>query len=388
MNDGCIIITHPYSMSVPGGGTMHCMYLAQHIERLGIKVILVPVGTEQCTKMEEPGLDVVSTLPSRIHYLLDGIGILRNVREILKQRNVNGILGWSHEAAFLPAFLRSQKVVFGMIAAASYGVWLTRQTPVAPVKRLADKWFRCRPLKSADIVFASSNFTRRELIDLVKVRPDRIVVAPQGVARAFTRIHRSYDGEISRFIFFGSFAAIKGIFDVIEALGKVYSMGYRNWTLRVAGWGDHVEILRAVSQWGITDLVVMLGQLDHSALLHHLSWAQLAILPSHTESFGLAIAEAQGAALPVVAYETDAVPEVVEKDVSGWLVPPNRADLLAEAILEAMRKPEQAYRMGLSGRERVNQLFSWDRAAAAILEGISISRKSNCPSLSEQTDSP
>jgi glycosyltransferase involved in cell wall biosynthesis len=385
MNNGCIIITHPNPMSVPGGGTLHCLCIAKHIEQLGTKVILMPVGTKQCTKIERSDLDVVSALPSRIHYLFDGIGVLRIVKEILKQRNVNGILGWSHEAAFLPAFLHSQNVVFGMIAAASYGVWFTRQTPLAPMKRLVDKWFRCRPLKSADIVFASSNFTRRELIDLVKVRPDRIVVAPEGVARAFTRIRRSYNGEISRFIFFGSFAPLKGIFDVIKALGHIYSMGYRNWTLRIAGWGDHVEVDNAVSQWGFGDQVFMLGQLDHTELLAHLEWAQLAILPSHTESFGLAIAEAQGAGLPVVAYETGAVPEVVEKDITGWLVPLNRVDLLAEAVLEAMRNPEETYRMGLSGRERVNRLFSWDHTAGTILEAVAKSREKSYPKLSERT---
>jgi glycosyltransferase involved in cell wall biosynthesis len=110
--------------------------------------------------------------------------------------------------------------------------------------------------------------------------------------------------------------------------------------------------------------------LDHTALVRELECAHLAVLPSHAESFGLAVAEAQAAGLPVIACAVGAVPEVVENNVTGWLIPPGRDDLLAGAIVEAMGRPDRAYEMGLAGRERINRLFSWPSSAAAMLEHL------------------
>ncbi|NIP32684.1 glycosyltransferase, partial [Candidatus Saccharibacteria bacterium] len=70
--------------------------------------------------------------------------------------------------------------------------------------------------------------------------------------------------------------------------------------------------------------VKLLGKLDHQELVKALEWAQVVLLPSQFESFGLAVAEAQTAALPVIAYHSAAVTEMIEDGKTGWLVPLNR----------------------------------------------------------------
>ena len=64
------------------------------------------------------------------------------------------------------------------------------------------------------------------------------------------------------------------------------------------------------------------------------------------------------------------MPEVVENGVTSWLAPFRSVDGLAQCIEAAIGNPEMTYRAGLAGRERVKQMFTWDKTAATMLEGI------------------
>lgn len=371
----CIIITHQQSLDSAGGGTLICLEIAHHLSLLGIEVIIVPRFRPHLDKpiidFKELPCEVVPAPCSRVHYLLNGLSVAKIVRRLLDEKNVDAVLSWDYEAAFLPKLLRSKGVVFGMIAAEpSYEMWQNRKTALRSVKFMTDEWFRWRPLKQADVVFTLSNFTQKELVKLFKLEPNRIVNIYNGIDSRFQQIHRSFTGEISNFIFYGSLAPLKGIFDVIEALGCVAAKGHKEWVLKVAGWGDEALVRQALCKYGIEDRVILLGRLELQELVPELAWAHIAILPSRAESFGRAIAEAQASMLPVISCEVGSIPEVVEKDVTGWLVPPQRVDRLAEAIIEAIQKPEKTFRMGVAGRERMTQLFSWEKSIDAILQGI------------------
>lgn len=159
-----IIITYPHPLSAPGGGTVGCLQIAKHMERLGAEVVLVPVARGPATPPQDHLPPTLEAPPSRVHYLLDGTSVAKVVRRVLAQRPVDALLGWDHDAAFLPGLLRSKGVIFGMIAAfPSYAMRISRRTSFRAIKRITDAWFRARPLRLADIVFALSSFTRKEL---------------------------------------------------------------------------------------------------------------------------------------------------------------------------------------------------------------------------------
>lgn len=367
----CIIITHQHSLDSHGGGTLSCLQIARQLQKLGVDVLLVPVSNEQTVELKASSVQVDPVPPSRIHYLFNGLEVAKRLQKIIDKKQVDAVLSWDYEGAFLPKLLKSNNIVFGMIAAApSYETWMKRMTGLSYIKALTDKWFRWRPLKSADVVFVSSNFTRTEMTNLFQVEPERIKNIHRGIDNIFGKIQRKFKGEVSQIIFYGSLAPLKGIFDVIETLGNVAAQGQTHWTLKIAGWGDKELIRQAARDRLIEDKVILLGGLDATTLAEELKWADLAILPSHAESFGRAIAEAQAAGLPVVSYDVGSVPEIVEKDVTGWLVPLGRVDLLAQAVITAMEDPQKTFEMGLAGRERVARLFSWEQTATAILEGI------------------
>lgn len=374
----CIVITHQHSLTSPGGGTLSCLQIADHLQKLGVDVLLLPTSNEPAVDIKASSTQVMPVSPNKLHYLLNGIGIAKSVEKLIAEKNIDAVLSWDYEAAFLPKLLKSKKIVFGTIASSpSYETWIKRETSLRLLKAATDNWFRWRPLKSADVVFVSSIFTRTELTTLFKVAPEKIKTIHRGIDTVFGQVERSFKGEISQLIFYGTLAPLKGVFDVIAALGSLAARGHDRWTLKIAGWGNEELLQQAIRDRQIEDKVILLGRLDSQALARELTWADLAILPSRAESFGRAIAEAQAAGLPVISYDVGSVPEVVEKDVTGWLVPLARVDDLAQATLQAMQDPQKTFAMGLAGRERVTKLFSWEQTAMAILKGIE-EVKGNC----------
>lgn len=90
--------------------------------------------------------------------------------------------------------------------------------------------------------------------------------------------------------------------------------------------------------------------------------ADIALLPSVYEGFGLSLAEAMALELPVVATEVGGIPELVQDGRTGLLVPPADPAALARAVLRLAARPELRRWLGMGGRERVARLFSLDRA--------------------------
>ncbi|MCL5126315.1 MAG: glycosyltransferase family 4 protein [Deltaproteobacteria bacterium] len=342
------------------------MEIASHLQRAGAEIYLMPVTDHKTPPDIWPAEQLIEVRPARIHYLLDGLGVARSVRKFAASNPVDMVLGWQHEAAFLPGLAPKMGFLFGMLAAFPYGAWSGRDTRWRTIKQLSDEFFRCRPLKKASIVFTPSEFTRQELISLIGIPKEKIQVAPLGVDSVFNSIQHEPRSAIRNFIFFGSLASIKGVQDAVSALGQVKKDGYFNWKLKIAGWGDREQLMELIRQYGIESQVEFLGALNRCELVDQLAWAQVAVLPSYSESFGLSIAEAQASGLPVIAYRAGAVPEVVKHGSTGLLVPRGDVAALVGAIIQAFENPERFYQMGLAGREHVRARFSWEKSAQII----------------------
>ena len=370
-------MTYQGSLTSPGGGTRSMREISKCLVKLGIQLIVIPITSNPKEEILEDSINVIPVLLDKKHYLLSGINVLNIVKKLIREYQVDAVISWGHEAAFLKKTLDNHSIIHGMIAAhPSYTEWKNRNTNFKLVKNFIDSWFRFRPLRLADIVFVSSKFTYQELVSSFDINPENLTIIGRGIDSIFSQVERSHISKsISNLIFYGSFAPIKGVFDVIEALGIVASRGQKDWKLRLAGWGYENEVKQALKQQGIEENVTLLGCLKPEKLAEELAWANLAILPSRAESFGRAVAEAQASGLAVVSYEVGSIPEIVEKGVTGWLVQPQQTNLLADAILEAMSNPERTRQMGLMGQKKVLEKFSWKKTAELILEGIELAKK-------------
>lgn len=383
-----LAVTFPLSLGVPGGGTEDCLNLSRHLQRQGARVVLfsalssgpgryprrppAPEAFEAVrAELEGEGLGVVPVPAHGAHYLLDGRPMRRAVERHCDRQPIDALIGWWHEAAFLPGPLRRRGIVFAVNAAASYalsfpasGRWRR------PLQTLRARLLVRRPLREAAVVFARSAFTARELTAFAGVAAERIRIVPCGIDPRFGAVERrSVDGP-PRVLYFGRLQRAKGIFDALDALGRLAAAGASGWRLRVAGWGDAERVRAAARAAGVLEQLDLLGPLDRPALLQELARAELALLPSFSESFGLANAEALAAGVPVVAYGAGAVPEVVEDGRTGWLVPTGDVEGLARALGQALGDAALRRERGRAGRARVLERFTWERSARATLDGL------------------
>lgn len=387
-----ILITHGWGLGTPSGVARHVQELARHLALAGARVTLLCVSTAGYSRFPRPklpralngeeierelaslGVHVERVAPHPLHWTLDGRPVRRAVERLLDVRRIDAVLGFFNEAAYLPSFLTARSIRFGYIATwLSYRMALSRERTGAGLRgllmRAANRRFVVEPYRSAEILFANSEFTRGELTDVLGCAPERIRVTYLGVRDLFHRIQRARPESIQRVLFFGRLVREKGISDALAALGQVARAG-RAFELRILGSGNAEHVRNLAREHGIEGRVVLLPHQGDAGLQEELAKAQLALLPSHSESFGLSIAEAQAAGLPVVAYAAGSVPEVVEDGRTAWLAPANDAEALGRCLARAMDDPEECFWRGIRGRERVGRLFRWDLTARRVLDGL------------------
>jgi glycosyltransferase involved in cell wall biosynthesis len=119
---------------------------------------------------------------------------------------------------------------------------------------------------------------------------------------------------------------------------------------------------------GVLDRVNFHGWMDVDALQQFTSKCAAGVFPSRIESFGLSMAEAMGAGLPIIATRVGALPEFINDGVTGTLVSPGNIPALYRAILEKLENPDRAQALADAGQELVRQRFSWDQSAREMTE--------------------
>ena len=103
----------------------------------------------------------------------------------------------------------------------------------------------------------------------------------------------------------------------------------------------------------------MLGWLNEREIRGQLDAADVLVVPSRWEGFGLVALEAMRAGRMVIASNVGGLPEIVKEGVTGWLVPPDAPDELARRL--AKITPQQARGMGEKGRRHYLALFQGER---------------------------
>lgn len=151
---------------------------------------------------------------------------------------------------------------------------------------------------------------------------------------------------------------MKRVGDVVGAFAGIR----KSVSARLVMVGDGPERAYAheeVERYGLTDDVVFLGKLESVAEL--LSCADLFLLPSEQESFGLVALEAMASGVPVVGTSGSGLAEVVEDGVTGFLHPVGDFEAMAESGTRLLTDPVLWTGMSVAGRERAVDLFRADR---------------------------
>ncbi len=158
-----------------------------------------------------------------------------------------------------------------------------------------------------------------------------------------------------------NFRPIKRLQDVVAVFARVHAQ--RPARLLLIGDGpDRVAAEHQLVALGLSDRVAFLGRKQR--FLPWLQAADVFLLPSENESFGLAALEAMAVGLPVLATDVGGLPEVVVHGETGWLSPLGDVDAMAHHALQLLADPALQSRMGGAARARVLAAFQPDAAVA------------------------
>lgn len=235
--------------------------------------------------------------------------------------------------------------------------------------------------QQANLLIASTPDEAQELIDGYGADPRRVTVVPPGVDpatfqpmnRADARREIGY-GTGRLLLFVGRLERLKGVEVAIRALGLLRDRQHDDVRLLILGEDSHEveesekERLKAIASGvGVRDRVDFVGSVAHHELPYFYGAADVCVMPSYSESFGLVALEAQACGCPVVASGVSGLRSVVRDEVSGYLIDEHDPAAYAERIGRLLENSELAQQMGRRGR-LLAQRFSWTRTADRLEE--------------------
>jgi glycosyltransferase involved in cell wall biosynthesis len=238
----------------------------------------------------------------------------------------------------------------------------------APRRSPFHAWLTRFSLRRADHVTASSLHLAALAARLAPpAKP--VTVVPYGVdLERFQPRARAADGPVV----IGAASRLspeKGVPVLVEALARL-STSVPDLRLRIAGEGPERRRVEAlVARRGLAASVELLGEVPHQEMPAFLASLDVFVLPSLREGFGVAAVEAAAAGLPVVASAADGIPDAVEDEATGLLVPPGDPAALADALRRLAGDPALRARLGAAGREVAARRYDW-RLNAALMEAV------------------
>lgn len=156
-----------------------------------------------------------------------------------------------------------------------------------------------------------------------------------------------------------NFRPLKRALDTLEILRRLPKA--LSPLLLLLGDGPDIPLLReSAVRHRLLDRVRFLGEIPEAEPIT--SAADVALLPSESESFGLAALEAMACGVPVVATRAGGLPEVVDHGETGFLREVGDVDGMAADVARLLREPELRTRLGRAGLARASERFSLERA--------------------------
>lgn len=231
-------------------------------------------------------------------------------------------------------------------------------------KAFAWRLFQRRNLQVAGLLHATSMMEAENLRRLGLRQP--IAVIPNGVqVPELSRPQRAPHAR-HRALFLSRIHPKKGLLNLVHAWGAAPPAG---WQLDIVGAGDpghEREVRDAIRQAGLDEAVRMVGPRDDAEKWRLYEDADLFILPSFSENFGIVVAEALAAQVPVITTTGTPWRELRARECGWWIDP--GVEPLAEALRDATAMGDaQRMAMGVRGRMLVEENYLWPPVARKML---------------------
>jgi N-acetyl-alpha-D-glucosaminyl L-malate synthase BshA len=222
-------------------------------------------------------------------------------------------------------------------------------------------------INHSDAVTAVSESLRRDTIEQldvhtpIEVIPNFIDASRYEKARGLPGACRWARPGEKLLVHISNFRPVKRVLDVVEIFARVHRR-VPSHLLMVGDGPDRGKVERHCRESGICDSITFIGSLP--LIEEVLVGADLFLLPSETESFGLAALEAMACEVPVIASSAGGLPEVVVEGETGFLRPVGDVDGMAEAAIALLLDEPRRHAMGRAARRHAVEEFGQDAVVA------------------------
>ena len=299
----------------------------------------------------------------------------------------------------LTAFIRKER--FSVVHAndlysnlfALPAAWLARVPVIISSRRDMSRWWWYTPARRKILrriqglstsILVNSEAVRQDLITRDGFDPERIVVIYNGIDSekfAHPKANRrqllpGIPPDSKTIVMVANMhAGAKGHGDLIEAARTVKEK-FPESRFLLAGDGEMRPFFEGqVRALGLAEMFVFLGHRTDIPQL--LSCCDIGVLASKSEGLPNAVLEYLAAGLPVVATAVGGVPEIIENEVHGLLIPPENPEALATAILRLLEDPQLRASLGKAGKQRVQTRFTFPAVLESLMQVYAPPRRSS-----------
>jgi D-inositol-3-phosphate glycosyltransferase len=247
----------------------------------------------------------------------------------------------------------------------------------------------CNLSNLADRLTANTTVEKQQLVRFYGAPSSRIRIVPPGVDLSrFSPIEQSYAKSVigiprkhRMILFAGRIERLKGIDTLFRAVAILKQRrpdwDWSNICVSVIGGDPSEEGQRENEEMGrlhdlrdelgLQDLIAFLGARDQDALHFYFSAAELLVMPSHYESFGMVALEAMACGTPVIASDVGGLTTLVQDGKNGYRVKVNDAEAMARAIEKLMDNEALRRRMGHRASCYAED-YSWPKVVDKLID--------------------
>ena len=299
--------------------------------------------------------------------------------------HIHGI--WDPRLHNVAKMCRAAKVPYIIAPRGMLEPWSLKQKWLK--KRIARFLYQDKDLKCAAALHATAESEAEQFRKLGFRNP--VVISPNGVnvPGNFNRVERAerVDGERKRVLFVSRMHPKKGVLELVEAWGRLgvrsQELGVRDWVVELVYTlnGEFEKAYEAkvkarVKELGLEDVFIFTGALDDEAKWEAYRRADLFVLPTYSENFGIVVAEALWVGVPVITTKGTPWSELEEYKCGKWIdLPaegsnPSTWDALDEALDSVMAISDaERGEMGKRGKRLVEEKYTWEAVCSAMVDG-------------------
>jgi glycosyltransferase involved in cell wall biosynthesis len=339
-----IVFAVPGDLATPTGGYAYDRRIIAELIALGHHVAVLDLGDgfpRPSPQLRAQALARLAAVPRGQPIVIDGLamGVLPEVDEI----------GRTH----------------ALIALVHHPLAYESGLSAANAQKLRDS--ERAALAAASRVVTTSMSTARLLISDYAVPADRLIVAPPGNDRV--AVARGSGGGTVSLLAVGAVVPRKGYDVLVAALAEV---GDLSWRLAIVGdrgrdVGEAARLDADIAARRLGDRIEVVGAVGDARLAELFAGADMFVLASRFEGYGMVYAEAVAHGLPVIGTTAGAIPETVPPG-AGILVPPDDVPALAEALRRLIVEPAARHALATAARAAAAGLPTW-RDSARLLAG-------------------